>query len=615
MSETLYRCYESELVFIRQLAKEFARTYSGAAGRLLLEDNRSVDPHVERLIEAFALLTGRIQHKLDDEFPELTHAILSVLYPHFLAPVPSTAIVQFVLDASRAKLPEGFRIERLSRLRTTPVNDLPCKFRTGYPVTLWPLVVTDAWLRPPPFPRHVKPVPGTAALLSLRVECLAGMTFAKLGLDRLRFYLSGDQQVIPELYELLFQHTLRVDLRCPDVGGRVETFSLAPEKCLFPVGFETSEGLLPYPPQSFLGYRLLSEFFTFPQKYWFLDLGGFAEAKRAGFGAVVEITFQLDQTLAGAEQAVNKETFLLGCAPAINLFEQTAEPIQLTHARHEYRIVPEVAYPFGMEVYSVDSVSGLDSGNAGIEYQPFFSFRHGQDREGQRAYWHAARRASLAENDLGTDVYLNLVNLDFDPTVPAEETLVVRTTCTNRNAPVLLQRAGPELTFELEGAAPLAGIRCVRSPTVPLRPPQRKGAYWRLLSHLNLNHLSLADEAEGRQALQEILRLYDFSDAAAGQQLGNVTRQIIEGITAVRSRRIVGRTGGPISSGFCRGLEITIDFDRENYVGTGVYLFASVLERFLALYGSVNSFTQLVATTNEGELKKWAPRAGEQPLL
>jgi type VI secretion system protein ImpG len=317
MSETLYRCYESELVFIRQMAKEFAKTYRGAAGRLLLEDNRSVDPHVERLIEAFALLTGRIQHKLDDEFPELTHAVLSVLYPHYLAPVPSMAIVQFDLDASRAQLPDGFCIERLSRLRSTPVNDLPCKFRTGFPVTLWPIAVTDAWLRPPPFPRHVRPVPGTAALLSLRLECQAGMTFKQLSVDRLRFYLSGEQQVIPDLYELLFNHALRVDMRCPDVKGRVETLSLAPDKCLFPVGFETSDGLLPYPPQSFLGYRLLSEFFTFPQKFWFIDLGGFAEAQRAGFGSVVELTFQLGKTLSSAEQAVSKETFLLGCAPAI----------------------------------------------------------------------------------------------------------------------------------------------------------------------------------------------------------------------------------------------------------------------------------------------------------
>jgi type VI secretion system protein ImpG len=214
-------------------------------------------------------------------------------------------------------------------------------------------------------------------------------------------------------------------------------------------------------------------------------------------------------------------------------------------------------------------------------------------------------------------VYLHLVDLDFDPALPAESVLVVRTTCTNRNLPATLQRAGEHLHFELEAAAPLAGIRCLRTPTQPLRPPLRRGAYWRLLSHLNLNHLSLSDAEEGRAALQEILRLYDFSDPEAGPQLAAVTRHIIEGITAVSSRRVVGRTGTPTASGFCRGLEVTIEFDEQKYVGVGVYLFACVLERFLGLYVSINSFTQLVARTKQGEgyLKKWLPRAAEHPLL
>ncbi len=107
MSEALYPYYERELLFIRQLAQEFAKRYPAAAGRLLLEPNRSSDPHVERLIESFALLAGRVHHKLDDEFPELTDAMLGVLYPHYLAPVPSMAIIQFDLDPGRSDLLSG----------------------------------------------------------------------------------------------------------------------------------------------------------------------------------------------------------------------------------------------------------------------------------------------------------------------------------------------------------------------------------------------------------------------------------------------------------------------------------------------------------------------------
>jgi type VI secretion system protein ImpG len=152
---------------------------------------------------------------------------------------------------------------------------------------------------------------------------------------------------------------------------------------------------------------------------------------------------------------------------------------------------------------------------------------------------------------------------------------------------------------------------------VPLRPPTRRGAHWRLISHLCLNHLSLATEGDGKDALQEILRLYDYSDADMTPQLAAVTRHLIEGIVSVSSRRVTGRTGRGAASGFARGIEVSVEFDEQKYVGSGVYLFASVLERFLALYVSINSFSQTIARTTQGEryFKKWPPRAGEQLLL
>jgi type VI secretion system protein ImpG len=616
MSEALYRYYERELVFIRQLAQEFAKQYPGAAGRLLLEPNRSIDPHVERLIESFALLTARVQHKLDDEFPELTDALLSVLYPHYLAPIPSMAIAQFVLDAARVKLPDGFLIERHSRLLTPPVRDIPCKFRTVYPVRLWPVQLTSARLMPPPFPAGMRPPPKTAAALRLQFDCQSDMRFDALSLDKLRFYLSGEGPLTATLYELLFNHALQAMFRPTDQGPDAPAITLPPEQCLTQVGFERDESALPYPSQSFLGYRLLTEFFTFPNKFLFFDLGGWTQARRAGFGKKAEVVIFLNRTQTSLQQGIDAQTFRLGCTPLVNLFEQIAEPIQLTQARSEYRVVPDVAHVQNLEVYSIDAVTSANpAASSTTEYQPFYSFRHGQSRDSQETFWYAARRPSLAEGDRGTEVYLNLVDLKFNPRVPAESVLVVRTTCTNRDLPIQLQQAGDALTFSLDGAAPLTAIRCLRSPTVPLRPPIGRGAHWRLLSHLNLNHLSITDAADGCEALKEILRLYDFSDPEAGQQLGAVTRQVVEGILSVSSRRVVGRVGG--SGGFCRGVEVTVELDEQKYVGTGTFLFASVLERFLGLYASINSFSQLVARTKQGEgpFKKWRPRAGEHQLL
>jgi len=315
---------------------------------------------------------------------------------------------------------------------------------------------------------------------------------------------------------------------------------------------------------------------------------------------------------------VDARTFRLGCTPMINLFKQTAEPVNVTQLRYEYRIVPDVKRPMSTEIYSIDSVTSVDpTTSEETVYQPFYSFRHGTSPERQHAFWYATRRAAPETADRGTDMFMTLVDLDFDPAKPGGDTLVVRTTCTNRSVPDELQRLGDRLQLKLEAAAPLTGIRCVRTPTRTLRPPLRRRAYWRLLSHLSLNHLSISDSAEGLDAMKEILRLYDFSDTKADARLAAVNRLLVEGITQLSSRQVAGRIGSAATGGFALGVEVTATFDEKSYVGTGVFLVASVLERFLGQYVSINSFTQMVAKTVQGEgvLKKWPPRMGEIPLL
>jgi type VI secretion system protein ImpG len=617
MTEALFPYYERELTFIRQFARDFAKQYPAAARRLRLEPNQSTDPHVERLIEAFALLTGRIHHKLDDEFPELTDALLGLLYPHYLAPVPSMAIVQFELDTERAAPPDGFPIDRHSSLSTPLLGDEACRYRTGYPVMLWPITVASADLLTPPFPAGMHAPPRTAVALSLRLQCHGGMTFADLSLERLRFFLNGENHIVGRLYGLLFNNATQVVFRSVQGGPRAPTVALKPASCLFQVGFGADEILLPYPRRSFPGYCLLTELFAFPSKFQFLDLGGFQQLRQAGFGKEVEVVIFFNQPVGNLQQAVDAGTFRLGCTPVINLFDQTAEPINVTQLRYEYRVVPDVARPMSTEVYSVESVTSLDPiSNKETRYQPFYSFRHGASTNSQRAYWYATRRPAPDDTDRGTDVFLTLVDLDFNPGQPGGDTLIVRTICTNRNLPDHLQHLGDQLTMKLEAAAPLSGIHCLRMPSQTLRPPMRRRAYWRLLSHLSLNHLSLSDPEEGLNALKEILQLYDFSDSKLDAKLADVSRLMVEGIVGLTSRQVVGRIGPPATGGFALGVEVTLTFDEKNYVGTGLFLFASVLERFLGQYASINSFTQLVAKTLQGEvLKKWPPRVGELQLL
>ena len=612
MSDELLPYYNRELNFIRRLGAEFAQAHPKIAGRLLLTADGTEDPHVERLLEGFAYLNARIRHKLDDDFPEITDAMLGVLYPHYQVPVPSMAILGFVLDRGQGELTGGYSIPAESTLEADSPDGQPCRFRTCCPVTLWPIEVISANLMGRPFSAPSVPGAGDAvAVLRLVLKCYSkDVTFAQLKAGSLRFYLKGQDQHVFALYEVLLNNVLSVALADSPRDPRP---TLLEPGCLRPVGFDRDQGMVPYPARSLLGYRLLTEYFTFPQKFLFFDLAGLGPATLRASNTL-EIYCYLGRSLLELEQNVTADTFRLGCTPVVNLYRQRAEPIALTHTESEYRVVVDARNPLAGEVYSIDRVAATSPDNEQVEYQPFYSFKHASERSGQKVFWHAVRRAAGHEGgrggDLGTEVELSLVDLGFAPSAPADWTLDVEMTCLDRDRPRRLPAGEGQPVFRLSRGAPVSRIECLTRPTATLRPALKRGALWRLISHLSLNHLSLADTDEGADALREILALYDFADSAQ-------TRATIEGITSVRTRRVVGRSMGEPRGGFCRGIEVTILFDEERYSGTGVYLFASVLERFLGLYCSVNSFSRLIATTNkrEGELRRWLPRAGESVLL
>jgi type VI secretion system protein ImpG len=607
MADELLTYYQQELAFMRQMGAEFAAQYPKIAGRLLLDPNRCEDPHVERLIQGFAFLAARIRNKLDDDFPELTDALLQVLYPHYLAPIPSFSIVQFSIDPDQGKLTGGHKINRGELVLSRSVSGTPCQFRTCYPMTLWPLEVAAARFDAPD---RMNPPAGAAVALRLELRCLGGIQFSELQLESLRFFLNAEGPLAFGLYEMLSRNVCGLEVRSAG-GEKVPLRVRLPARCIRMVGFDADEGLLPYTARSFVGYRLLQEYFAYPEKFLFVDVCELKPAMGMGLGDKVELVIFLNR-LPRIEQAVSAETFRLGCTPIINLFGQIAEPIRLDRSQTEYRVIPDVRRQNSTEIYSIESVTSVTPYQSEpVVFQPFYSFKHTAERERQEAFWYMTRRPSPRKGDEGTDVYLSLVDLNYRPTIPSVETLTLHTTCTNRDLPGKLpfgRDSGPRGDFQLDRPAPVSGIHCLRKPTDSARVPLRRSAHWRLLSHLSLNYLSICEG--GREALQEILQLYDFWGTTAIQQQ-------ITGITDVRSRRVVARPPSMGWNGFCRGIETTIEFDEEKYVGSGVFLFASVLERFLGLYSSLNSFSQLVAVSKQREepLKRWPPRAGDQILL
>lgn len=612
MRDDLLYYYERELAFLRRTGADFAARYPKIAARLQLEATKCDDPHVERLLEGFAFLAARVHLKLADDFSEITEALLNVVYPHYTRPIPSLALVQFDLDPEQGKLTGGFRIDRGRIIQSPPVAGTVCKFQTCYDTTLWPLTVTAAeWIAPHQLPATARPGQATAAL-RLELRCFPDVTFDKLELESLRLHISAELNLGAALYELLCNNTIEVVAREPG-SKKAEVVRLEPG-VLEPVGFGQNESLLPAPRRSFLGYRLLQEYFTLPEKFLFLDLHGFDRIRQTVKGDRLELLFPFSSFERAdrrpmLETGITADTIRLGCTPVINLFPQTSEPILLTQRQPEYMVVPDARRRESICVYGIDEVLAVTPGRPEpMRVEPLYSFRHGNGGNGQRLFWYATRRATGWRPDKGTDVYLSFVDYDVKLTQPDADTVTTRLTCYNGDLPSRLPFGNPDGDFEMPGGAPIARILTLLRPTPVIQPPMDGSRFWRLISLLSLNYVSLIEG--GADALREMLRVHNVGDSSSGEKQ-------IEGILSLRSAPGHARIHGEHGPVFARGHRVEIEFDEEQYVGGGVYLMASVLERFLGLYTSLNSFVIMAARTRQRKqlLREWPPRSGWKTLL
>lgn len=498
----------------------------------------------------------------------------------------------------KLKLTTGYEIPRHSKLFAQTHEGLNCRFRTCYPVTLWPLEVISAGFESKDQFDFLDNRLDVASVLRLRITA-PNAKLEELPIKNLRFYLHGSSKLVHTLYELLFCNVRDVVV----LGEEGPVF--LPTNSILPVGFGPDEEVIPYSLHSHPGYRLVQEYFSLPQKFMFFDL---ANLERHKCRQELDVLFLVNKS-APRGLVVDRHTFKLGCTPIINLFSKTTEPIRLDHRQSEYRLVPDIRRERTTEIHSIVSVSA--SSNPAEDttiLQPFYSFQHEMDGREPRSFWHSRRLPSAREDLGGTDVFLSFLDLDFKPRIPRRlPTVFAHTFCTNRDLALEVPAGAP---LQIEEAAPLANIECLMKPTVPAYPPLQGTTLWALISNLSLNHLSLGAGKQSLQPLREILRLYSFSDRPS-------THQQVNGIVDMECRRMVRRIGPDAWRGFCQGTEVTLTFDESAYPDNSAFLLASVLEKFFALYVSINSFSELVIRSKqrEGEWKRWKPMAGEQAVL
>ncbi|WP_341675240.1 type VI secretion system baseplate subunit TssF [Niveibacterium sp. SC-1] len=605
--------YERELAFLRQRAQEFGARYPKIAARLLISGDSCEDPHVERMIESFALLSARVHKKLDDEFPEFTGAFLDVLYPHYLRPLPSCSIAHFDTSGKEAQMSGPTRVERGTLLSTRPTKGVSCKFRTSFELALTPIKITALEYRESFAPPRGYPTPvGAANLLSATLESLSEqIRLDAPRLDVLRLYIDGESTLVAQLREALLSQALGIAL---EIEGDPRWRPLGLD-IVRPVGFAPEDALFDYDGRSHLAFRLLSEFFAFPEKFNFVDLDLRRLARELPTGArKLRLHFVLGSAQGARDprlmERLSASNLRTHCTPVVNLFRQRAEPIRLTHTRSSYPVVPDARRPQAFEVYSVDRVTKVEraaDGESICEYRPHYSLRHGATLEDGGRFWHLRRDEEVAELSPGFEYELSVVDVDFAPERGRTETLSVELTCTNRDLPSQLPFGLATGDLFLEGGGIAHRINLLRKPT-PTTRVKASASQWRLISHLSLSQLPLGDA--GLETLKETLTLYDATRTAS-------TQRLIDGLCSIRHSVTTARVSANPFPSFARGIEITLGVDEHAFVGLGVEQFARVLDHFFGLFVHLNSFSRLVLVSHENgrEILRCPPRNGSRTLL
>lgn len=622
MDPRLLRLYNDELGYLRETAREFGEEHETVAGRLGLKTPTDPDPYVERLLEGVAFLGARVQLKIQDQYPEFTRHLLHAIQPHYLAPMPSICVAGFEPKDGDQALLEGQLIPRLTALTAHAADhdNSPVTFRTGHDVTLWPLAIAEAEylssraaIAPFASAADVRAEAG----LRLRFIATGGADLAQLRPASLPIYLAGSESVPNELYRQLIGETVAVIARDAESAAGQQSWARLPEPGQ--VGFDDDEALLPAEPRSFRGYRLLAEFFACPERFLFADLRGLDRVLPKA-GRAVDVVLLFSRSSSVLTGAIDPSNFRLFSTPAINLFEKQLGRVQVTPHEHEFHVIPDRTRPLDFEVFRILDVKGYprDAVEA-RDIAPLYAF-------GALLYdWREAifytnqlrqRRLSTREQRVrrrtdyvGTETWISLTAPGDPERLDDIAELGVRALVTNRELPELLTFRGAT-HFSYAAVSARAAV-VLRAPTKPRPPMGYEGdAAWRLIGHLTPNYATLAPEdGDDPSLLKDHLTLYGRQDEAA-------TRRQIDGILSVRSEKVARRVPGLDRAAIARGHRIRIRLDDAAFDKSRMFLFSAVLERFMAEFASINSFTETwFESPQEGEIARWSPRIGRQHVI
>jgi type VI secretion system protein ImpG len=581
--------YQDELTYLRELGREFASAYPAIAPMLA---ESAADPDVERILEGVAFLTGKLRQKIDDELPEVIHSVAALLFPQYVRQVPATSIVEFepLPNVVREKVTVG----RGSEVGSVPIENISCRFRTTQEIELLPLAVEDARIDSS----------GLSQTLRIELRVTGGAALSALELGKLRFYIHGERRLQDDTRLWLGAHVDTLAIAAVDSGGNDTTVMTLPPKNLKLGGLAPEEELIPYPRTVYPGYRLLQEYFSLPQKYAFFDVNGLDNLPTERLGDRFAIRVQFKDVMPTGTR-ISKENIKLFCAPVVNLFPHSADPLKPDVTKYEYLARPSGGQPDAYEIYAIDKVTGIARRTSQrVDIPSFFSFEHELSNASQQVFYQPhIRPATIGE---GVDVYLSFGTPQDAGTIPEFDVISVEATCTNRLFPTQLKVGDIHVATATSPA--VATFKNIIGVTQPLPPPVGRELQWRVLAHMAMSYRSIAE----LEVLRTTVDVYNFQalhdrQAARANQLRIAA---IKNITVRPTDRLY--RGAPV-----RGVRAELELDENGFAGEGeMYLFASIVNEMLASYVSLNSFTQLrVRGTNTNVVYEWEPKSGNRTLI
>ena len=610
--------FEREYNFLQVAGEEFSKKHPTLGSKLRFSERERKDPFVERMMEGFAFLAGRIHERLDDEFPEIAGGILEILFPHLLKPFPSCAILQ-------AKPKPGAITQAVNISKGSEIQTLTGKYKVKYKVHAGPQeksrvtekeepaefifsTTQELVVRPMKLEQvRIEETPQGNSFLILKIQPDRNVNYAPLNMNNFQIYLQGSASVKFNLLLYLTRYVSSVSVKelidNKSTFRKIDDFSIGiPE-----LSWETDENdnsILPYSKQTFTGFRILHEYFSFQEKFFFVTLKGLEKFKDSGESNPFEIKIDFNRRIV-REKSPGPNDILLHCTPIVNLFSRSTEEVIVNQRLPEYYVIPDLDRRKSREIYSIDKITGISENK--IEQYKYIPITAHDILETSDPEYNYKRFYSVFIRTVRSDMnetYLRLFGPSMEEEVFPKETLSTQATLSNGFLPSSYLEVGSikePVNFP-------AGIEAsnITVPNEVLECPERQNYLWSLIAHLTVSYTTLADA----DSIRSILNLYNWTKA-----FNHPNKKRIEGIKKVHPPKLISKI---INQSLIRGIEFHIEVDPKEFEqGEGdINLMGMVLNSFLSQYVTLNSYVLLKITeVGTGKEYSWKPILGEiQPV-